>query len=304
VPLLGDIPLLGFLFSTTSNSSSKNNLLIFITPHVINDRSDFAAIVKRKIEERNKFIDMNFSKSKQRQIRDTIKMHREDLLEFSGEIPPPESIGGATSGLSPKAGVMMKGSQPPATVPAPKYQASPVQKYQSPSGPPPVITVPESGITSRSYEIPVTTPYVAPPPPPPVQTWKPIVPPTEYPKAIPQKTPVKEQTITEVPQKIVEPKMKEEAVKTPVPQWLPTVPKDYKRPVVPTPAFEGSVAPKEMSKATAPQANVESKAETKPKTEEKKPRPVISVPESNAGQPKLWKKPAPKTRNGETDLEY
>ncbi len=35
VPLLGDIPLLGWLFKTKSTLSERNNLFIFITPHII-----------------------------------------------------------------------------------------------------------------------------------------------------------------------------------------------------------------------------------------------------------------------------
>lgn len=37
VPLLGDIPLLGFLFRSTSNSETKSELLIFITPKILKE---------------------------------------------------------------------------------------------------------------------------------------------------------------------------------------------------------------------------------------------------------------------------
>ena len=36
-PLLGDIPLLGYLFKTTGRESSKTELLVFITPKIVND---------------------------------------------------------------------------------------------------------------------------------------------------------------------------------------------------------------------------------------------------------------------------
>ncbi len=39
VPFLGDIPYLGNLFKTRSRSTAKTELLVFITPKVINDRS-------------------------------------------------------------------------------------------------------------------------------------------------------------------------------------------------------------------------------------------------------------------------
>ena len=86
VPILGDIPLLGLLFRKTTKGNLKNNLVIFITPHVIRDPSDFAEITKAKIEQRNLFIEKNFGKRQQRVIRDTIAMHRADLLEYA---PPP-----------------------------------------------------------------------------------------------------------------------------------------------------------------------------------------------------------------------
>jgi type IV pilus assembly protein PilQ len=39
IPLLGDIPLLGYLFKNTSRTKNKNELLIFLTPKIIADRS-------------------------------------------------------------------------------------------------------------------------------------------------------------------------------------------------------------------------------------------------------------------------
>ncbi|HEY1291163.1 MAG TPA: type IV pilus secretin PilQ [Burkholderiales bacterium] len=38
VPLLGDLPVLGYLFRGTSTSSNKTELLVFITPRVVNER--------------------------------------------------------------------------------------------------------------------------------------------------------------------------------------------------------------------------------------------------------------------------
>jgi type IV pilus assembly protein PilQ len=38
VPLLGDIPFLGWLFKNNTTTSSKTELLVFITPRVVNDR--------------------------------------------------------------------------------------------------------------------------------------------------------------------------------------------------------------------------------------------------------------------------
>lgn len=50
VPLLGDIPLLGWLFKNKNVSYSKRNLLVFITPHIVTKKGKLDAITKEKIE--------------------------------------------------------------------------------------------------------------------------------------------------------------------------------------------------------------------------------------------------------------
>jgi general secretion pathway protein D len=57
VPLLGDIPILGYLFKYTVKSKEKVNLLIFLTPYVIREPSDLRAIYERKVRERREFIE-------------------------------------------------------------------------------------------------------------------------------------------------------------------------------------------------------------------------------------------------------
>jgi general secretion pathway protein D len=43
VPLLGDIPLLGWAFKHKTTDDAKKELLIFLTPHIISRPSDLAA---------------------------------------------------------------------------------------------------------------------------------------------------------------------------------------------------------------------------------------------------------------------
>jgi len=47
VPLLGDIPILGYLFKHTKKVENKTNLLVFITPRIIKDKDDLAAVTRR-----------------------------------------------------------------------------------------------------------------------------------------------------------------------------------------------------------------------------------------------------------------
>jgi general secretion pathway protein D len=55
VPVLGDIPLLGYLFKTRATTKHRTNLLILLTPYLIKDRRDLQAIRERKLREHDEF---------------------------------------------------------------------------------------------------------------------------------------------------------------------------------------------------------------------------------------------------------
>jgi type II secretory pathway component GspD/PulD (secretin) len=55
VPLLGDIPILGWLFKYKTSKTEKTNLMIFITPYVIKNENDAYDITKAKGEGLEKF---------------------------------------------------------------------------------------------------------------------------------------------------------------------------------------------------------------------------------------------------------
>ncbi|MCF5766110.1 GspD family T2SS secretin variant ExeD [Aeromonas veronii] len=48
VPLLGDIPVLGYLFRSTANSTSKRNLMVFIRPTILRDADVYSGISSNK----------------------------------------------------------------------------------------------------------------------------------------------------------------------------------------------------------------------------------------------------------------
>ncbi len=48
VPLLGDIPLIGWLFKSRSEKEAKTNLFIFITPHIVENPAELAEIYYKK----------------------------------------------------------------------------------------------------------------------------------------------------------------------------------------------------------------------------------------------------------------
>jgi general secretion pathway protein D len=49
VPLLGDIPILGWLFKSLVTTREKTNLFVFITPHIIRTQADASDMFKKKI---------------------------------------------------------------------------------------------------------------------------------------------------------------------------------------------------------------------------------------------------------------
>jgi general secretion pathway protein D len=55
VPLLGDIPLLGWLFRFQSRQAEKLNLLVFLTPTLVKDEMDMVDLNARKSNELNSF---------------------------------------------------------------------------------------------------------------------------------------------------------------------------------------------------------------------------------------------------------
>jgi type II secretory pathway component GspD/PulD (secretin) len=68
IPLLGDIPILGNLFKHKQRSDSKTELLIFLTPHIVQNPTELATLSARerlkadamksfKQEELDKFLD-------------------------------------------------------------------------------------------------------------------------------------------------------------------------------------------------------------------------------------------------------
>jgi general secretion pathway protein D len=76
IPILGDIPLLGALFRGSRKTDRKTNLLIFLTPHVINEPADLEEVYRMKWAQREEFMRRFYGKSK--------KQQEEELRELLG----------------------------------------------------------------------------------------------------------------------------------------------------------------------------------------------------------------------------
>ena len=57
VPILGDIPILGFFFRSSTKQKQKSNIIIALTPYVISEPGDLRRIAEKKMRERREFIE-------------------------------------------------------------------------------------------------------------------------------------------------------------------------------------------------------------------------------------------------------
>jgi len=103
VPLLGDIPILGYLFKTKKKTKEKVNLVVFLTPHIIREPKDFLEILQKKINEQNAFVKENFGKSQQKQIHQSLETHAAHLLRAT-EVQPvnPSPVSSPTTSTTEK----------------------------------------------------------------------------------------------------------------------------------------------------------------------------------------------------------
>jgi general secretion pathway protein D len=83
IPLLGDIPVLGALFRSSSSSLVKANLILVLTPYIIREQSDLRAVFERKMQERQEFLDHYFVFSDQNEYEPPKDYSRDNgLLEY------------------------------------------------------------------------------------------------------------------------------------------------------------------------------------------------------------------------------
>lgn len=73
VPLLGDIPILGWLFKGKSYNAKKTNLVILLRPKIIDTTSSAANLAKEKLSERDDFI-AKFTAGKEQHEEEVVKI--------------------------------------------------------------------------------------------------------------------------------------------------------------------------------------------------------------------------------------
>jgi general secretion pathway protein D len=159
VPFLGSLPILGWLFRNERTTRTKTNLLLFLTPYIIRDQSDYRRIFERKLAERAEFVKRFYGEEAgyqasvdyERKPGMLTRMRRRVESEMSraehgGPGAPDERVIGPS-----------RGTQPPGA-PSPREPPSPAPLVPEDKGPPPGTQEPQPGA-------PEQPPPEEPPPP-------------------------------------------------------------------------------------------------------------------------------------------
>jgi general secretion pathway protein D len=75
VPLLGDIPVIGALFRWEQQNKKKRNLLVILTPYIVENAADAQRILQKKLQEREEFVHA-FSSLEARELDRTVDYAR------------------------------------------------------------------------------------------------------------------------------------------------------------------------------------------------------------------------------------
>ncbi|MCM0605385.1 MAG: type II secretion system secretin GspD [Xanthomonadaceae bacterium] len=88
IPIIGDIPLLGWLFRSKRSETSKSNLVMLITPHIIRQYEKVRALLDRKLKDRDDFIEKSAGgEDPHRSYRDKIIRSLPDVKNLSSYKP-------------------------------------------------------------------------------------------------------------------------------------------------------------------------------------------------------------------------
>ncbi len=170
VPLLGDIPILGWLFKSKNSSIEKTNLMIFITPRIMRQPEAVRMVLDKKLKERDEFVQQAFGgedyhrANRNKIIRnlpdvknitnynskrilnldddDILKDNAKTTAARNGDAVPAESIEGKDT-LTLPAADLVPSANPPVAAP----QSLPANNNPAPSGSDPFapITAPANG---------------------------------------------------------------------------------------------------------------------------------------------------------------
>jgi general secretion pathway protein D len=173
IPLLGSLPIIGWLFRDTVTTKQKTNLLLFLTPYIIRDESDYRRIFERKRKEQQEFIEAFYGTKSQfdvavewdRKAGPFSRIHRavsEESLRLENGGP----------GLPGEGMTQPPGAAPGAPAPVPSPGAG-KDYYDAADEPVPSVTDEDAGELPQTETLPPGQPAPPPggaaPPAPPAQ---------------------------------------------------------------------------------------------------------------------------------------
>jgi len=175
IPILGDIPILGFFFRSSTKKIVKTNLIIALTPYIITDQSDLRRVLEKKMKERREFVE-RFGGEERPNIQAAIEYRRkrgmlEEINVAAKEVEAEEDemqevrnrqTEGEAGPIDLPPGFKSPGTPAP-NAPAP---GAPAPGAPAPNNTPPPAGAPPAGAAPPPVAPPPTTP---PPAAPPVQ---------------------------------------------------------------------------------------------------------------------------------------
>ncbi|MFT3914356.1 MAG: type II secretion system secretin GspD [Anaeromyxobacteraceae bacterium] len=166
VPLLGSIPILGWLFRDEVTTKTKTNLLLFLTPYIIRGEEDYRKIYERKRKEQQEFVEQFYG----RQARYEVD------IDWSKKAGPYSLVRAAVADEQNKLENGGRGrpgeglARPPGEAPLPERPSSPPAPPDAappPAAPAPATPPPEAAPQQLA---PQPVPQPQPPPPNPTPT--------------------------------------------------------------------------------------------------------------------------------------
>jgi general secretion pathway protein D len=120
IPILGDIPILGWLFKSHTSDVEKTNLLIFLTPRIVREYENVRAILDKKLKERDDFLETNTGGD------DTVRKQRDALIR---SLPDLTNIGNkpATGAVLEAPSTDPNNAEPPTGEVPPAGEVKPAQ---------------------------------------------------------------------------------------------------------------------------------------------------------------------------------
>jgi general secretion pathway protein D len=119
VPLFGSLPLIGWLFRDTVTQKQKSNLLVFLTPYIIRDESDYRRIYERKRKEQQDFIEQFYGRSPAYQVEVDFARKAGPFARMrAGVIEESSRLEYGGSGRAGERITTPGGAQPPGSPPA------------------------------------------------------------------------------------------------------------------------------------------------------------------------------------------